>query len=81
MFMTREELQRRAEQAKRQIHALASKTNDIGRRKMKLALQVGGASETVARLLINGEYGRNPRQDLVENMEEVVARFGKAKAS
>lgn len=79
--MNREEQRKQGERLKKQVKILADQLDRSGKLKLKIALMQGETSETVARRLISGEYDRTPRKDLIENMEGVLAKFGKAKAS
>lgn len=79
--MNREELGKHGVRLKKQIAALASELDKAGRLKLKLELMAGGACESVARLLMTGDYDPNPRRDLIDNMEEVLAKLRKARAS
>ena len=77
----REELRKQGDRLKQQVKALAKTLDRKGRLKLKLRLMEGDIGETVARELLNGTYQANPRQDLLEVMEDVLASFGKARAS
>ena len=80
-YMTRIERQKHGDIVKRRLENLAASADKAGRLKIKIALMEGGAAETTARLLMLGTYDKIPGVDLIENMEGVLARFGKAKAS
>lgn len=80
--MTRDEQHRSGERLKKEIKALADTLDRKGRLKLKLALQLSGEiSETVARLLMNGDYEKSPRRETIETMEGALASFRKARAT
>lgn len=75
------QMKKQGERLKKEIKALADRLDKKGRLKLKIALMESDASETAARLLINGDYRYSPRKDLIETIEGVLTSFGKAKAS
>ncbi|NJM09404.1 MAG: hypothetical protein HC883_00440 [Bdellovibrionaceae bacterium] len=77
----KEELVQQGNRLKKQIKALYDSLDRKGRLKLKVELLKGDLGETVIRCLFNGTYDSNPRQDSIEVMEDVLASFGKAKAS
>lgn len=75
-----EDLRAQGDRLKKRILELTGTLDKSGKFKLKLALMEKGVSETVARRLMEGIYDRHPRQGLIEDLEDVLANFGKAKA-